>query len=142
MAPLDDDAPPYVFIYGLVDPEQDHHIRYVGASHNPQKRLLTHLQTSVYKARKGLPVALWFLELRKRGLKPGVEVLAKIRYLNHYEWKQQEKLWIRQLRWRGHELLNTDKGGTGTVWPSRALRERWCQARRNRAKKKPEDDPT
>jgi hypothetical protein len=95
------------FIYGLVDPLSDQ-VRYVGASKNPQKRLLEHLAPSQLK--KPIEKNRWLKELLSQGHRPRVIIIEKASEL---EWEEKEKFWIEHFESIGIKLTNQLPGGIG-----------------------------
>lgn len=94
------------FIYGLRCPLTGL-IRYIGKSINPRKRLSRHLHDS--RNRKGHREN-WLLYLSKQGLKPTLEIIAKVPEL---EWEFWERSYIRLYRCLGFALVNGTDGGEG-----------------------------
>lgn len=94
-------------IYGLADP-QSGEIRYIGVSHNPKKRYLSHLSTS--KTRKTYKDN-WIFSLLEKNLKP-IYTLIEVGFGK--TWKEREKYWISEYRKIGR-LTNLTDGGEGVL---------------------------
>ena len=92
------------YIYGLVDP-RDGHIRYVGKSDDPEKRLTLHL----IERRKSHKFN-WIRLLKNMGLTPALIILAKVAKSG---WQSSERFQIAFFRNRGMADLNATDGGDG-----------------------------
>ncbi len=74
-------VPDFTFLYALLCPRSNE-VRYVGKTDNPETRLKAQLASpSNYLLKE------WFSELRKDGLRPIFQVLAKVKY---QYWSQAE----------------------------------------------------
>lgn len=94
------------FLYALNDPETGK-CRYVGKSDRPKKRLQAHLdKAKLANTHKNC----WIIGLRKRGLRPDLEVLDEV---PASEWEFWEQEYIRVFRMVGCNLLNALPGGEG-----------------------------
>lgn len=96
-----------VFIYDLSDPRTGH-LRYVGKSVDPSKRLAEHLRS----ARKGVHqyVYKWIGGLLKDGLCPVMTILEEV---SEQEANEAERSWIASMRLAGCVLTNQTDGGDG-----------------------------
>lgn len=91
-------------IYALVCPNTDH-VRYIGKSNNPQKRLHSHLTDGRMNHRRN-----WLLSLKKENKLPKVEILDTVKI---EEWAFWEQHYISLYRSFGFNLLNRTCGGEG-----------------------------
>ena len=98
------------WIYALVDP-RNKAIRYIGKAVDLKKRLAQHLSPSSLK--KHTHKNFWIKKLLALGLKPEIEPIADLHYLD--DWAEEERLWIARLRsLSGHpKLTNSTDGGEG-----------------------------
>lgn len=87
-------------IYGLVDPDEPDHVRYVGVTLDIEKRRAQY-QAGQWSGRR---VKTWAERLAAKGRRPVLKVLDV-----GDPWREAE--WIGDLKARGCELLNTAKGG-------------------------------
>jgi hypothetical protein len=96
-------------IYGLVDP-RDGKVRYVGRTAQP---LATRLRGHFYKRHETSTTHRdrWIACLVKMGLKPTIVCLAVVND-NGFE---AEKWWIAKLKNLGLDLVNSHKGGGGSI---------------------------
>jgi len=98
------------YIYALIDPD-NFSAKYVGVTASPFSRFSCHMSqgrddcvgAQVENKRK----KEWILSLRKRGLKPMLLILEKIRKEDR---EQKEMAWIKSLRSKS-ELFNQYKYG-------------------------------
>jgi len=90
-------------IYILICPITKH-IKYVGKSNSPKRRAKDHMLDF-----RGVPVdrMLWLDEIKRRKLKPILEVIDTI---NIEEWKYWEEFWISYFKSIGAELFNKRSG--------------------------------
>lgn len=96
-------------IYSLKDPETNL-IRYIGKSNNVSKRFSAHLNRSrPHQTHK----KNWIESLRKKGLKPIVEVVDIVPI---GEWQFWETYWISQFKTWGFDLVNHTWGGDGCTF--------------------------
>lgn len=100
------------YIYVLTDPrfaEGDcKHIRYVGVSNNPKKRLKDH-----HKDFRGSHKASWFKNLRDECVEAKMEVIESFQYRN--DANSAEIYWIAQFKAWGFCLTNATEGGEGVI---------------------------
>lgn len=96
------------FIYILVCPESGE-VRYVGKTINLKKRYSCHFSLAVAKKKYRSYVGNWIASLRKRGLRPIMEVIEEC----YADWSQREKYWISSYRNSGASLCNLTDGGEG-----------------------------
>jgi group I intron endonuclease len=96
-----------VCIYTLSHPISNE-IRYVGKTwQHLEKRLSDH----IYSARKSKDHrSNWINSLVKSGLQPKIEELASC---NMEDWQEEEKYWIKILKFLGCNLVNQNVGGLG-----------------------------
>lgn len=94
-------------LYHLCDPRNGG-VRYVGYSHNPDKRFNRHLKDmgSTHKCR-------WLSSLRTLGLQPILVTVCVLQSAE--EAKRMEVAMIAMLRKRGIDLTNTTPGGDGVM---------------------------
>lgn len=101
----------FTYIYGLVDPREPDHIRYVGKSNNPTRRLSKHIRGAMNYVGHNWPKEHWIRELSREGANPEHRVLLKV---GRDHWEYYEKHLIEKLPEKDHELLNITNGGEGT----------------------------
>ena len=87
------------YIYILKDPISNL-IRYVGKSNNPKDRLKNHVNLS---KKDQSHKRNWILKLKKKGLKPVMEVIDVVPIDS---WQFWETYWISQIRTWGFDLIN------------------------------------
>lgn len=104
-------------IYVLVDPRTDE-IRYVGKTTQSLKaRIGAHLQDKCNCHR-----VHWLNELKREGLRPLAKPIAEME--GAWPWRQEERWWIRKLRFLGARLTNNTSGGDGVQDLPAETRER------------------
>jgi DNA-binding NarL/FixJ family response regulator len=92
-------------LYVLRDP-RDKRIRYIGVTAG----LLSHrLGKHVFDRRLSTDKGKWILELHDLGLRPVIEAIAEV----GDDWRERERLAIKQHREAGCDLLNISEGGYG-----------------------------
>lgn len=97
------------YIYTLTDPETNK-VRYVGKTNNINQRYKAHLN----RARKNqIHKKNWIETLKKKGLKPIIEVIDIVPIENWIFW---ETYWIAQFRTWGFDLINYTLGGDGCTF--------------------------
>jgi hypothetical protein len=125
--PIDGYKEPSPFIYGLVDPLDPTHIRYVGLASQPG-RPFAHVHESrnqdTYKAR-------WVKKLQAEGRGYSILVLETLpencsRGLMGYI----ESCYIEFLREIGHRLTNATEGGDGNINPTQETRAKIAAAKK------------
>jgi len=94
------------YIYSLIDPTTKQ-IRYIGKADNPTDRLYKHLADKRVNHR-----TCWIKSLKKKGLKPIVEILAIV---DKKQWQNWERFFIKYYKGRGFKLVNGTLGGDGVV---------------------------
>lgn len=97
-----------IYIYGLIDP-RDKAIRYVGKACDLKRRIWNHTVPSRLKG--NCHRQNWIKELRSLSLKPIVKVLEVLE--DEVNWDDVERRWIKELRSKGCDLVNTTEGGEG-----------------------------
>ena len=96
-------------IYTLTDPITNE-VRYVGKTNSISQRYKAHLN----KARKHQAHKLnWINSLKKKGLKPIIEVIDIVPV---EDWRFWEKYWISQIKTWGFNLVNYTDGGDGLTF--------------------------
>jgi predicted DNA-binding protein YlxM (UPF0122 family) len=95
------------FIYSLSD--ELGNIRYVGKTSYPRQRLNNHIRESK-KVIKKTHKHNWINYLDSKGIKPKLEILDEIPYL---EWEFWEQHWICLIKSWGFNLVNSTLGGGG-----------------------------
>lgn len=93
------------FIYTLTDPETLQ-VRYVGKANEPKRRFERQHLYDIKKTHK----SNWIQSLRKKGLKPTLEVIDQV---NLEEWKFWETHYISLYKSWGFNLTNGTSGGEG-----------------------------
>lgn len=92
------------FIYILSCPLSDH-VRYIGKSDNPQKRLLQHIRRCEKEiSRKNS----WLRGLKKKSLFPDLIIIDEVPTM---EWEFWEQYYISLFKSWGFDLLNMTNGG-------------------------------
>lgn len=86
------------FIYALRCPVT-RKVRWVGRSNDPEGRLGGHFSKPTNRG-----MAKWLARLKKKGLRPFVEVVQKVKFKG---WREAESRWIKKLR-RRNPLLNVE----------------------------------
>jgi len=94
-------------IYILIDPRNGH-VRYVGKTNNPLKRLSKHI--SVAKKSTKSHKNAWIKGLLNDNFKPILEVIDEI---DEKDWIFWEVYWISQFKTWSFNLLNVMSGGEG-----------------------------
>ena len=94
-----------IIVYTLSDP-RDNHIKYVGITSRPKRRLYEHLNDDENNKKSA-----WVKKLKSLELEPIYEVIEKTDLLNY---SLIEQYWISQFKSWGFELLNMTDGGEGT----------------------------
>ncbi|HKR01468.1 MAG TPA: GIY-YIG nuclease family protein [Pyrinomonadaceae bacterium] len=97
-----------IYIYALIDP-RDGKIRYVGKAKDLKRRIWNHTVPS--KLSGTCHRQNWLRQLRSEKLKPAVQILETLP--ENSDWTQVERKWIRELRAKGFDLVNTTEGGEG-----------------------------
>jgi len=82
-------------------------VRYVGKANDVKKRYKDHLNPG---RDKDTHKRNWIARLRKKGLKPSIEVIRKVP-IN--EWKKWERYFIEYYKDKGCDLVNYIDGGNG-----------------------------
>ena len=96
------------FIYSLHDPETGH-LRYIGKSNSPKRRLAEHFK----EARRGRVKGYknnWLRQLASRGRRPLMLIVDKVM---EPSWAEAEKHYIKRARELGFDLVNGTDGGDG-----------------------------
>lgn len=138
----DPTKPDSVFIYVLLDPRDFGRTpKVVGATGNLEglpKRLKNQDQYPHTLKRTRNPKQQWLRDLFLAHLDAAIEILETVDIRHDFNiWRSREKFWIKEMRRRGHDLLNENPGGEGSVWMS--MRRRAETSRRNRqCKRSPE----
>src|SRR5205085_6462465 len=84
-------------------------IRDVGKTNNLRRRIWNHTVPS--KLKGSCHRQNWLRQLRIEKLKPVVQILETVP--ENKDWIEVERKWIRELRAKGYELVNTTEGGEG-----------------------------
>lgn len=140
------------FIYALRCPETGA-VRYIGKSNDPARRLNAHVSRAISTGEQHHS-ANWIRALVARGLRPDLEVLAKVSPIE--DWRDVERAYIAKAREAGLDLTNTSPGGEGVTrspdgirrsiegtkrsWRDPAAREKRVNALKSAIRKK-WDDP-
>lgn len=93
------------FIYALCEPDTGA-VRYVGKANNPRHRLWEH-----YKERRHTHKKCWIASLKRRGLRPRLELLLEV---DRSEWEFWEREMIALFQ-VGGRLVNIAPGGESGV---------------------------
>lgn len=103
----------YCYIYTLSDPITKE-IRYIGKANNLKERYKNHIND----ARDiGTHKRNWINSLKKKDLKPEIEVLD---YVEISKWQYWETFWINQFNVWGFNLLNYTDGGDGSTFGNKS----------------------
>jgi len=94
------------YIYSLIDPTTKQ-IRYIGKADNPTDRMYKHLADKRVNYR-----TCWLKSLKKKGLKPRIEILAVV---DKKQWQKWEVFFIKYYKDKGFKLVNGTSGGDGVV---------------------------
>lgn len=94
-----------IIVYTLSDP-RNNHIKYVGITSRPKRRLYEHLNDDENNKKSA-----WIKKLKSLELEPIYEVIEKTDLLNY---SLIEQYWISQFKCWGFELLNMTDGGEGS----------------------------
>lgn len=107
------------FVYGLYDPQDAGHIRYVGMAPVKASRPLCHSREA---RRKSTPLSYkinWIRKLHAEGRDYGILILEELFEDTQREFVGEvEKMYIKSLREIGHKLTNATDGGEGCSNPS------------------------
>ena len=102
------------FIYGLVDPQDPGHVRYVGMATVRSSRPLEHAKNAKKPSANETHFVRWVRKLQNEGREYSVLILEELspgtdrRFLG-----EVEKLYISALSKIGHQLTNVSEGGWG-----------------------------
>jgi predicted GIY-YIG superfamily endonuclease len=93
-------------VYALYDPREPDHIRYIGFTADPDRRLIQHLKenSASYKSR-------WVQKLLRNGHQPHLVILGEAK--TREEILELEINYIAKYRQEGNRLTNGTEGGTG-----------------------------
>lgn len=95
-------------IYGIFDPREPEHIRYIGKTKFTLiKRLGQHISSSLEYKRSGLKQD-WIKKLINEGIRPDIKLIC---VTTEEHWEDIERYLIKQYKDDGHELLNIHRGG-------------------------------
>ncbi len=99
----------FVKLYILVDPKSAT-VRYIGITKNTlASRLRQHISS---RNKDNCHRNKWLRLLDRHGLKPSILLLEVVRF---EDWQEREKFWIRSMRQRGLNLVNSTDGGDGLI---------------------------
>lgn len=107
-----------VFIYTLADPISGE-IRYVGKTIDLGMRLQAHMDDRNRTYKTG-----WIKSLKKKSMKPVMEVLEVVENSNDEDWQEVERFYVDYLRFLGFRLCNEESGGESGKRLSVATKER------------------
>lgn len=101
------------FIYGLVDPLDPGHVRYVGMACRPERPFI-HSRWAHWARTRPSHFVHWIRKLHAEGREYVVLVLRELHpTLTRQQVGGAERLIIRALRGHGHQLTNVSPGGEG-----------------------------
>jgi hypothetical protein len=124
------------FIYGLVDPFEPGHVRYVGMATQP-RRPYEHAKEA-RKSTQQTHKLNWIRQVQAVGSEPSVLILEELPEGCDREFLGfVESCYIKSLREIGHKLTNGTDGGEGLVNPTEEVRARISAS--TRAGQAPED---
>lgn len=113
------------FIYALSEPDTGA-VRYVGKTCDLKRRFWDHLD-----ARFNNRNCKWLRSLRKRGLRPVMDVLEE--FDDHDgRWEESERFYIAYFRFLGMRLTNQESGGSSGKLMGMDVRERMSIAAKGR----------
>lgn len=95
-----------IYIYLLIDP-RNCFVKYVGQSLDAEKRYQSHIS---YFPKKNTKKSSWIKSLKKKGLKPILEIIDEV---SESEWQFWEQHYISLYKSWGFNLTNGDNGGRG-----------------------------
>jgi hypothetical protein len=96
-------------IYVLMD--ELSRIRYVGQTRLPKRRSYQH--RSLSNNLKNTPVSIWIRSMLLSGNEPVFQIIETHSDANGLD--ERERYWIRELRGKGHNLLNANDGGNSMI---------------------------
>lgn len=111
--------PRVTYIYGLVDPREPEHFRYVGKSVDLKQRLSLHF--SKRECDKDTHRSRWVNAIRRDGVRPFLKVLE---CCDDTTWEEAERWWIAHLLKNGHRLTNGTSGGDADYTRTDAVKEK------------------
>lgn len=103
-------TPITTFIYALVDPRESGHIRYIGKTNKPKRRLCHHCLQSKAKIIGRTHRDNWIRKLLMENARPIMLILEETPI---DKWEEREKYHIALAKENGHKLVNADQGGVG-----------------------------
>lgn len=119
------------FVYGLVDPAEPGHIRYVGMAFNPGRPLAHSKEART--GRRGTHKLNWIRSMHREGREPSYLVLEELSPgVSKKLLGFVESCYIRSLGEIGHRLTNSTAGGEGLIDPSADVRKRCGDANRGK----------
>lgn len=123
LASPEEQPPEFCYIFTLENPlAVDVEVKYVGASVWPERFLVLQTKSISHELTE---LERWVRWLRHRNLKPSMYVLEKVIYRQDVDlWRRHRKHWIKELKRRGHKLLNGNNGGSGKLWQPLEVREK------------------
>lgn len=125
------------FVYGLVDPLEPDHIRYVGLARIPS-RPFDHARAARRQATRSSYKINWIRKLQADGREPTVLVLEELpESVSTFLIGFVESSYIKSLRQIGHHLTNLTDGGEGLINPAQEVRDR-ISASQTKAMSSPE----
>ena len=99
--------------YVLFDENDEESIRYVGTTcRKISQRFSQHKYCAMHPEKRGLPVHKWMYSRYKEGINI---CYKQIDSCEESEWEEREKYWISYYKKLGHNLLNIDSGGRGSI---------------------------
>ena len=109
------------FIYSLSDPRTGH-VRYIGKSNNPKRRLVGGHLPSIHDKRNKTKKRSWLKNVIDSGNRPILEIIDVV---SCEEWEFWESYYISLYRSWGFNLTNLTNGGGGSLGGS------WNKGRRH-----------
>ena len=118
-----------VFIYGLFDPREPEHIRYIGKTNKNRlySRMFMHKKTVKYENDNNNHRINWMKKLHNANIEFQYIILEEC---FSYNWKEKEQYWIKKSKEEGHILTNSTAGGDGCVEPTPELRKKLSESHR------------
>lgn len=102
------------FVYGLVDPREPEHIRYVGMASAFSGRPRAHARLARYPETKPCHLINWVRRLQAEGIEYEILILRSLPVgTDAHTVGEVERMYISLLKRTGHNLTNTHDGGYG-----------------------------
>lgn len=100
------------FVYGLYDPDDATHVRYVGMAPSNPTRPFAHARRA-RQSTDDTHLLRWIRKIQAEGREPSVLILEQLSEADRTFLGFVESCYIRSLRQIGHQLTNENDGGWG-----------------------------